>query len=150
MYTPGGQTELQKDHRTINKACLELPARIEINTHVLYRHNIQKTEVHSGLPASANVTNRSTFLRLQHDVKDEQGRLIKMIQPGNHQFRFSFPLAGDTPESIEGMTGNHIVYDLKATAERGFATKDIVARKHLRIIRTLGPDAMESAVASVG
>jgi hypothetical protein len=58
-------------------------------------------------------------------------------------------LAGNTPESIEGLNGSYIVYDLKAIGERGFTTKDLTAKKHLRIVRTLGPDAMESAVASV-
>jgi len=113
------------------------------------RHAITKPEQHSGLPASSVVTNRSTFLRIARDVKDNDGRPIKTIPPGNHIYNFSFPLAGDTPESIEGMQGNFIVYDIAARLERGFATKDLTNKKHLRIIRTLGPDAMESSVASV-
>lgn len=116
----------------------------------LCRHMIQKPEQHSGLPASSVITNRSTFLRLSYEVKDDKGRSIKTIPPGNHEWRFSFPLAGDTPESIEGMQGNFIVYDISARLERGFATKDLTSKKHLRIVRTLGPDAMESSVASVG
>lgn len=114
-----------------------------------FRHLISKPEQHSGLPASSLITNRSTFLRLSHDVKDERGRPLKVIPPGNHTFPFSFPLAGDTPESIEGMQGNFIVYDISAKLERGFATKDLTNKKHLRIVRTIGPDAMESSVASV-
>jgi len=82
-------------------------------------------------------------------VKDDKGRPLKHLDPGNHEFRFSFPLAGNTPESIEGLKGSFIAYDIRAVGERGFTTKDLTANKHLRIVRTLGPDAMESAVASV-
>lgn len=42
-----------------------------------------------------------------------------------------------------------MVYDIKATIERGVLAKDLVARKHVRLIRTLGPDGLEASVVSV-
>lgn len=35
------------------------------------------------------------------------------------------------------------MYDLKATLDKGLMAKDLLARKHVRIIRTLGQDPVE-------
>lgn len=67
----------------------------------------------------------------------------KVIRPGNHEFPFEFTLSGDLPESIEGMYGDHITYSMKATIDKGVLAKDLIARRHLRIIRTLGHDSLE-------
>jgi hypothetical protein len=45
------------------------------------------------------------------------------------------------PESVEGLSETWVMYRFKAEIGRKYA-KDIVARKPLRIIRTLDPSAL--------
>lgn len=52
------------------------------------------------------------------------------------------------PESVEGLSETWVMYRFKAEIGRKYA-KDIVARKPLRIIRTLDPSALELAHAMV-
>ena len=52
-------------------------------------------------------------------------------------------LPGDTAESVEGIPEASITYRLKATVARGKLAYDLHASKHLRIIRTLEPGALE-------
>lgn len=52
------------------------------------------------------------------------------------------------PESVEGLSESWVMYRFKAEIGRKYA-KDIVARKPLRIIRTLDPSALELAHAMV-
>lgn len=53
------------------------------------------------------------------------------------------------PESVEGLSETWVMYRFKAEIGRKYA-KDIVARKPLRIIRTLDPSALELSHAMVG
>lgn len=52
------------------------------------------------------------------------------------------------PESVEGLSETWVMYRFKAEIGRKYA-KDIVARKPLRIIRTLDPSALELSHAMV-
>lgn len=70
-----------------------------------------------------------------------KGRDEKMA-PDNYVWDFSLVLDGTMPESVEGLQDACVVYRLKAEIGRKRA-KDIVARKPLRIVRTLGPSALE-------
>jgi hypothetical protein len=47
-------------------------------------------------------------------------------------------------ESVEGLPTNYIVYTLKATVDRGYITKPLTATSHIRVIRTLGRDLLDS------
>jgi hypothetical protein len=47
-------------------------------------------------------------------------------------------------ESVEGLPTNWIVYNLKATVDRGYMSKPLTASSHIRVIRTLGRDLMDS------
>lgn len=58
-------------------------------------------------------------------------------------------LPGSTPESVEGLTETWLVYRMKATIERGMLQQNSVARKQVRIIRTLDTGALELAHAMV-
>ena len=58
-------------------------------------------------------------------------------------------LPGSTPESVEGLTDTWLVYRLKATIERGILQQNSVARKQVRVIRTLDTGALELAHAMV-
>lgn len=66
------------------------------------------------------------------------------IAPGNHEWRFSFHMDSHLPESVEGLPGNYIVYGLTAEIDRGYMSKNLIATKHIRIIRTLGRDLTDT------
>lgn len=68
------------------------------------------------------------------------------IGPGHHEWTFKFTLNGDLPESVEGLLGSHIIYNLTASVDRGYLTKDLSTTKHIRVVRTLGQD-MQDAVS---
>ena len=65
------------------------------------------------------------------------------LPTGNYEYPFEFLLPGDTAESVEGIPEASITYRLKATISRGKLAHDLHAYKHLRIIRTLEPGALE-------
>ncbi|KAF2964869.1 hypothetical protein GQX73_g8694 [Xylaria multiplex] len=66
-----------------------------------------------------------------------------VLAPGNYEWPFEIMLAGDTPESVEGLYQTGITYLFKATVSRGKLAKNLHAYKRLRIIRTLEPAALE-------
>ncbi|KAI9818867.1 MAG: hypothetical protein M1827_007688 [Pycnora praestabilis] len=68
------------------------------------------------------------------------------LKPGNYEYPFEAVIQGDWPESVEGLEESWVVYKLKATVERRLA-HDLHSRKHLRVIRTLDPSALELAHA---
>ncbi|GFP54636.1 hypothetical protein ACSS6W_002467 [Trichoderma asperelloides] len=65
------------------------------------------------------------------------------LPAGNYEYPFEYTLPGDTAESVEGIPEASITYRLKATVSRGKFAYDLHAYKHLRIIRTLEPGALE-------
>ena len=66
------------------------------------------------------------------------------IKAGVIEWPFEFELSPSMPESVEGLRETFIVYHLHAAVSRpGWNAKDVVAQEHLRIVRTLGQDAME-------
>lgn len=66
------------------------------------------------------------------------------IAPGFHEWRFSFQMPSHLPESVEGLPGSYIVYDLTAEIDRGYMSKNLIATKHVRVIRTLGRDLTDT------
>lgn len=66
------------------------------------------------------------------------------MMPDNYEYPFDIVLDGGLPESIEGLPESWIVYRFKGEIGRKYS-KDIQIRKPLRIIRTLGPSALETA-----
>ncbi|CAM1502007.1 Fc.00g039910.m01.CDS01 [Cosmosporella sp. VM-42] len=65
------------------------------------------------------------------------------LPAGNYEWPFELLLPGDTAESVEGIPEASITYRLKATVGRGKLAYDLHSYKHLRIIRTLEPGALE-------
>lgn len=82
---------------------------------------------------------------------------IQLGTPGTHkvnkgvmEWPFEFELSPSMPESVEGMANSWLVYNLHASVERpGWNQKDLTTSLHIRIIRTLGPDQMESTRSRV-
>jgi hypothetical protein len=81
-------------------------------------------------------------------VEDEQVILqpsaTHKLGPGRHEWRFRFTLDPSLPESIEGLPNGHVVYGLTAEIDRGYMSKGLLAKKHVRIIRTLSRDMTET------
>lgn len=82
---------------------------------------------------------------------------IQLGTPGTHkvnkgvmEWPFEFDLNPSMPESVEGMANSWLVYNLHASIERpGWNQKDLTSSLHIRIIRTLGPEQMESTRSRV-
>lgn len=72
----------------------------------------------------------------------------EILAAGNYEYPFDVVLEGSMPESVEGLSETWVMYRFKAEIGRKYA-KDIVARKPLRIIRTLDPSALELSHAMV-
>ncbi|KAL1618009.1 hypothetical protein SLS54_007542 [Diplodia seriata] len=72
-------------------------------------------------------------------------KTVHHMGPGVHEWNFKFTLRGSLPESVEGLAGSYIVYNLHATMDRGMMAKTLYADKHLRIIRTLASEILSDA-----
>lgn len=67
------------------------------------------------------------------------------LRAGNHQFPFEVIIPGSIDESVEGLEDAQVIYKLVATIERGRFANNLVAKRHLRVVRTLGTDILELA-----
>ena len=65
------------------------------------------------------------------------------LSAGNYEFTFSTVVTGDTPESLEGLADSWLIYRMKATIERGMLQQNFIARKQVRIVRTMDPASPE-------
>lgn len=90
-------------------------------------------------------------MRKTWDFQNNGKRTSEILPVGNYEYPFDFILPGSTPESVEGLADTWIVYRMKATIERDmFAfAKNPIARRQVRIIRTLDTAALELAHAMV-
>ncbi|KAG6035503.1 hypothetical protein E4U41_006057 [Claviceps citrina] len=127
--------------------CLSSPLRIEdIHLRLVGTLRLSWTDYRSTAPAvSGQKVDKATTI-LDHRWKPfigvQHGK--SMILPaGNYEYPFEYMLPGDTAESVEGIPEASITYRLKATVGRGKLAYDLHAYKHLRIIRTLEPAALE-------
>lgn len=66
-----------------------------------------------------------------------------ILVQGNYEFPFSAILPGSVTESVEGLPNASVIYKLQATIERSKFATDLICKRHLRIVRTLTPDAVE-------
>jgi hypothetical protein len=66
------------------------------------------------------------------------------INAGYHEWDFKFKMPSNLDQSVEGLPTNWVVYNLKATVDRGYMSKQLSATSHIRVIRTLGRDMLES------
>lgn len=88
-------------------------------------------------------------MRKVWDFQGNGKRSSEILPAGNYEYPFDMILPGSTPESVEGLTDTWIVYRMKATIERGMLQQNSIARKQVRIIRTLDTAALELAHAMV-
>ncbi|QLQ78430.1 hypothetical protein HG537_0A06770 [Torulaspora globosa] len=92
----------------------------------------------SSLPRRAR-SSTTSLISLAGQSSSHYHTLVK----GNYEFPFSAILPGSIPESVEGLPNASVVYKLEATIERNKFHTDLICRKHLRVVRTLAPDALE-------
>lgn len=71
------------------------------------------------------------------------------LAAGNYEWPFEMVIPGCTTDSLEGLPETWVVYRMKATIERGMLQQNSLARRQVRIIRTLDPAALELAHAMV-
>lgn len=97
--------------------------------------------------AAGEVSDKKTFWHEDRKLGTEG---THKINSGTIEWPFEFQLDPSMPESIEGMNSTYIVYDLHASISRpGWNAKDITAHSHIRIVRTLGPEQMETTRSRV-
>ncbi|RMJ26752.1 hypothetical protein PHISP_02352 [Aspergillus sp. HF37] len=97
----------------------------------------------SGTPAGGRKTWRDrVFYEKTWKFRDAGKGKTEILPGGNYEFPFDVILEGSLPESVEGLAETWVTYRFKAEIGRKYA-RDIVARKPLRIIRTLPSSALE-------
>jgi hypothetical protein len=99
---------------------------------VLFDHEWNRLESGGGLSTGSSNSSLSSSSSSSH-----------MLATGNHEMPFEMIIPGDAPESIEGHEGAQVVYKLVATVERGRFSNNLTAKKHIRIVRTVGPDMFD-------
>ncbi|EFY90467.1 arrestin domain-containing protein [Metarhizium acridum CQMa 102] len=121
--------------------CLSSPLRIE-DIHLRLVGTLRLSSTAPGV--SGQKVDKTTTI-LDHRWQPFVGTHGKSmtLPAGNYEYPFEFMLPGDTAESVEGIPEASITYRLKATVGRGKLAYDLHAYKHLRIIRTLEPGALE-------
>ncbi|KAK7517892.1 uncharacterized protein IWZ02DRAFT_447391 [Phyllosticta citriasiana] len=91
---------------------------------------------------------KDEFLRddmLLYPADGSSKKIVHTMGPGIHEWNFKFVLKGHLPESVEGLAGSYIIYNLHATLDRGMMAKCLYADKHLRIVRTLANEILSEA-----
>lgn len=89
--------------------------------------------------SSSNLSNLSMSTPNRTDSNSSSHTLVQ----GNYEIPFSAVLPGSMPESVEGLPGASVVYKLEAVIDKGKFHNKMVAKKHLRVLRTLTTDAVE-------
>jgi len=107
----------------------------------LTRHSYNTTST-SALSGRRSASKEVTFFEKSWTFRDPGKGRTENLPSDNYTWPFELILDGTLPESVEGMKDAYVVYRFKAEIGRKRA-KDVVVRKPLRIVRTLGPSALE-------
>lgn len=100
-------------------------------------------------PGSTYVKSREVFFRHTWDFVIPGKRSGETLPKGNYEWPFEHIMPGNSPESVEGLEDSCVIYRMKAKIERGILQQNPVARKHIRLIRTLDLSAPELAQCMV-
>ncbi|KAL9603832.1 MAG: hypothetical protein Q9219_000941 [cf. Caloplaca sp. 3 TL-2023] len=92
---------------------------------------------------SAHAKKDDQFVRYTWEFLNTGVKRGGTLAAGNYEWPFEYVLPGYTPESVEGLEDSWIIYRMKATIDRGILAQNVIARKHLRIVRTLDTAALE-------
>lgn len=136
-----------------------------LTSHFSPLHNNHRQKSRSDLPSISHGNSRAASPEPDGRVSDAQGEersrspggsaspigrsRSPSVQPrlenGNYTFPFEMVIPGDIPESIEGNPYVSLTYFVHATAERGGLRGNVSAKKHVRVIRTIGADTYDFA-----
>ncbi|KAK2813545.1 hypothetical protein FQN49_008292, partial [Arthroderma sp. PD_2] len=130
--------------------CLSEPLTIKhLRLHLTGMSRISWPFLIGAVPGAKKHGKERTFFEKTWKFRDAGKGKTEIMPADNYEFPFDVVLPGSLPESIEGLPDTWIIYRFKAEIGRKY-TKDIQIRKPLRVIRTLGPSALElSHVMSV-
>ncbi|KAL8834599.1 MAG: hypothetical protein Q9170_003675 [Blastenia crenularia] len=92
---------------------------------------------------SASAKKDEEFVRYTWEFVNTGVKRGETLAAGNYEWPFEYVLPGHTPESVEGLQDSWIIYRMKATVDRGILAQNVLARKHVRIVRTLDTAALE-------
>ncbi|SCU90956.1 LAME_0E10638g1_1 [Lachancea meyersii CBS 8951] len=87
--------------------------------------------------------NRAKSTTSLKSLTSGSGSNSHLLVKGNYEFPFSAVLPGTLTESVEGLPNASVIYKIQATIERSKFATDLISKRHLRVIRTLTPDAVE-------
>ncbi|MCJ1380057.1 hypothetical protein MMC17_003160 [Xylographa soralifera] len=124
--------------------CLTEPLKIQgISMHLSCESRIQ-FPLATGSRAGYGIV-KSDREHLHEDwefLESDKGQ-SKTLRAGNYEYPFEAILPGTSPESVEGLPDTWVIYRIKATVQRGRFAKDLITRKHFRVIRTFDDSALE-------
>lgn len=104
---------------------------------------------YTGGLSAGEVTDKKVFYT-DHKQLGTHAAGTHKINKGVIEWPFEFLLDPATPESVEGMSNTWLVWNLYASIERpGWNLKDLLTTSHIRIVRTLGLDQMETTRSRV-
>ncbi|MCJ1351070.1 MAG: hypothetical protein MMC33_001052 [Icmadophila ericetorum] len=128
--------------------CLSEPLKVQ-NIHMRFTG-----ESRIGFPLIAGSRTGNGYFKQEREFHRENWNFVnpgkghsETLPAGNYEYPFEAIVPGNMPESIEGLPDSWIVYRMKATIDRGIWASNVYARKHIRIIRTFDPGALELAHA---
>ncbi|KAJ9667372.1 hypothetical protein H2201_002573 [Coniosporium apollinis] len=99
------------------------------------------------IPAPSMIQDKETFLRDERILYPTDGGKGKphKLGAGHKEWTFEFSIPGEAPESVEGLANSYIIYNMTASVSTaGFMTRDLVAKSHIRVVRTLSFDALDA------
>ncbi|ODV78111.1 uncharacterized protein CANTADRAFT_7568 [Suhomyces tanzawaensis NRRL Y-17324] len=127
-------TSLSRNHSSASLKNLGHSLRSKSSSNLSHLSSFSLSSSHSNLAHNDSSTSLSASKTSAQNT---------VLAPGNYEVPFSAILPGNMPESIEGLPGASLVYRLEATIDRGKFHNNMVAKKHLRVIRTLTTDSVE-------
>ncbi|KAK9468916.1 hypothetical protein V1512DRAFT_258203 [Lipomyces arxii] len=120
--------------------------RISLRLYGTVRMNWQDTAQSSrGITQRNNRFEKVVFEHTWNFLDWEKGKPVTShtIGQGNYEYPFEVVLPGAINESVEGLDGGSVIYKMKAIVERGRFANNLIKKKHIRVVRTLGPEALE-------
>ncbi|KAF2239584.1 hypothetical protein EV356DRAFT_528167 [Viridothelium virens] len=128
------------------KVILNTPESLNFKTIKVSLEGRRKISWSINTVTGADITDKKTFYVEEKPLTlGPSSSGTHKLHRGQHAFPFKFSLTGAMPESIEGMDNSWIVYTLQARIERGVLfAKDLIASRHIRLVRTLGQDELET------
>lgn len=94
----------------------------------------------------SSMTNLASYFSTAHSTggSGTSTPVANHIRAGTHVVPFELVVPGSIPETVEGNTNVKYAYTLIVTAERGRFHPNLVGKKHLRFVRTLGVDLYDA------